>query len=103
MNNHFFLKSNLRLKPITIYSRYEFVQKSAEELFLEDFSSSTIFNINAFTVGVARILFRKFNTDLSIGGQVTLNFPDKELKLLYGDLPVGAEIYIKINPASMGI
>src|SRR5439155_12342841 len=55
--NSVLLESNLKLAPISIYTRYEFVQKDANELQLLQFTSNPTFNINAFTLGANRILF----------------------------------------------
>lgn len=92
-------ESNLKLAPLTIYSRYEFVQKDAHELALEQFPGDPVFNIHAFTLGVNRILFSHFQTDLSLGLQGTINFPDERLQAVYGKNPVSAEVYLRISPS----
>ncbi len=94
------LESNLKLTPLAIYSRFEFVQKDASELNLVQFPANPVYNINALTLGLNRILFSLVKTDLSIGLQGTLNFPDKNLKEIYGNLPGAVEIYLRIAPSA---
>jgi hypothetical protein len=99
-NTHSFLfENNLRLNLVSIFYRYEFVQKDARELNLGHFEESTVFNIQAFTLGFNKILFSYSKTDISMGMQGTLNFPDRNLEPIYGNLPVTAAAYIKIAPS----
>ena len=98
--NSFLFESNLKLAPITIYTRYEFVQKDAGELQLLQFSNNPTFNLSAFTLGINRVLITKYKTDLSIGLQGTINFPDSNLKSIYGNNPLAGEIYLKFAPTS---
>jgi hypothetical protein len=100
--NSFLLESNLALRPLSIYSRYEFVQKDAHELNLSQFPQSKFFNINALTLGVNKVLFAALKTSLSVGVQGTVSFPGKDLKGIYGDYPLAGEIYLKISPAGPG-
>lgn len=93
-------ESNLKLAPITVYGRYEFVQKDAHELNLTDLEDDPIFNINALTIGLNRSVFTHFNTELSLGVQGTIDFPADYLKTLYGEHPLSAQVYLKIAPAS---
>ncbi|OFY87434.1 MAG: hypothetical protein A3F72_04160 [Bacteroidetes bacterium RIFCSPLOWO2_12_FULL_35_15] len=96
------LESNLKLAPLTIYARYEFIQKDGEELNLLQLTSNPTFNIQAFTLGFNKILFTRFKTDLSLGIQGTINFPDTNLKTFYGNNPFSAEIYLRIAPSAVG-
>ncbi len=92
-------ESNLRLKPLSIYSRYEWVQKDAQELQLLNFNDHTVFQIHAITLGLNVPIVDRMNTELSIGSQVTLNVPDTQLKPIYGSYPVSAQVYLKLTPA----
>lgn len=94
------LESNLKLAPITIYGRYEFVQKDAHELNLTILEDNPTFYIHALTLGLNRSLFTHFNTELSIGLQGTIDFPHEDLQAIYGDHPLSAQVYLKIAPAS---
>jgi len=96
--NSLLIESNLKLAPLSIYGRFEYVQKDADELQLLQFTDNPVFNINALTMGVNRILFTKYSSDLSVGLQGTINFPDGKLKSIYGPNPMAAELYLKIAP-----
>ncbi|HET6991780.1 MAG TPA: hypothetical protein VFJ43_10670, partial [Bacteroidia bacterium] len=96
--NSVLLESNIKLSPLTIYTRYEFIQKDAHELFLLQFAGNPTFNINALTLGLNKILLTQFQTDLSLGIQGTINFPDNELKSIYGKNPLAGEIYLRFSP-----
>ena len=96
------LESNLQLHKTAIYGTYTFVQKDAEELDLHSsFLLNPNFNINAATLGANQIIAQVKNTDLRVGAQATLNISPSALKPIYGNAPVGFEIYIRINPSLM--
>lgn len=90
-----------------LYGRYEFVQKSTEELDLEDdgiqhgFDNSKIFNIHKFTLGTNRRLFYTGNIEFLAGVQASINIPPASLQNLYGNTPMGGEIYIQVRPKLM--
>jgi len=92
-------ETNLNIKPAAVYLRYEYVQKSAHDLGLPPLGGHTIFNIQAFTLGLNKALFTFCKTAVSFGVQGTLNFPGKSLKAIYGELPFSAAAYLKIAPA----
>lgn len=92
-------ESNLRLKPLNIYTRYEWVQKNPHELQLPIFDHHQIFNIHALTLGLNVPIVDRLNTELSLGTQMTLNFPDEKLKSIYGNYPLGAQVYLRLAPA----
>jgi hypothetical protein len=91
-------ENNLQFQRQAIYSRYEFVQKSAEELDLGSSFADKSFDIHAFTLGYNRNIAPAAPVEILLGLQTTLNFPAPELKALYGSLPVGLEIYLQIRP-----
>jgi hypothetical protein len=95
------LESNLNLAILSIWSRYEFVQKDASELNLLQFNNQTIFNINAFTLGINKVLYSVANTDFSLGLQGTIDLADKQLAPVYGNSPLSFEVYLKIAPAGI--
>ncbi len=95
------LESNLQLKKLAVYTRYEFVQKDPEELSIEGFDHDTKFNINSITIGTNYRLFQFSNTNVSLGIQGSLYFTPKELQSIYGKNPISAQLYIKFNPADM--
>jgi hypothetical protein len=98
--NSVLLESNLQVKPIIIYARYEFVQKDAQELQLLQFTDNPTFFINALTLGLNKILFKHKAGNISIGAQGTINIPDKDLTGIYGNYPLAGQVYIKFFPSS---
>lgn len=93
------LESNLQWHKTAFYTRYEFVQKDADEMALDVlFPTNPNFNINALTVGVNRILATAKQTNLSAGVQATFNASPKTLQGIYGNTPVGFQVYLRVNP-----
>jgi hypothetical protein len=95
----FLLEDNYQFGKNALFSRYEFLQKSTEELDLEDELGHATFNVHVFSLGYNRSLLQKGVFELTAGSKATFNFPAKELKPLYGDLPVGFQVYLQLRPA----
>jgi len=93
------LEDNYQFGKNALFSRYEFVQKSAEELDLEDELGQSTFNVHVFSAGYNRSLWKKGKMELTAGTKATINFPAKELKPLYGKAPVGGQVYIQLRPS----
>jgi len=98
--NSILIESNLKLVPITLYGRYEWVQKDAHELYLHEFSDEQIFDVNAFTIGVNRMLFAVAHNEFSLGVQGTINLTDHLLKAIYGSVPLSGQVYLRLAPGS---
>jgi len=93
------LESSWQMHKTAVYGRYEYVKKDADELDLSDnYPFNPNFTINAFTLGINRILATIAKTNLTAGIQSTLNVSPSELKTLYGSTPVGFEVYLRITP-----
>jgi hypothetical protein len=88
---------NYQIKFVSVYSRYEFVQKDAHELQLPDAKNET-FNIQAWTLGASKIILSNTICNISIGAQGTLNFVPSDLVTMYGHHPLGAEAFLKFSP-----
>jgi hypothetical protein len=100
--NSFTLESNLQLDRLAIYGRYENIEKSAEELALEDlFEDDKLFKVNAITVGLNYTILRQLKTNFALGAQSTLYSYASNLNPIYGKNPMSAEIYLRISPALM--
>ncbi len=93
------LEGNYQFAKNAIFSRYEFVQKSTEELDLEDQLVHETFDVHVLSVGYNRSLLQKGMFELTAGAKTTLNFPQGELKSLYGELPVGFQVFLQLRPA----
>ena len=99
--NSILIESNLQLDRLAIYGRYEYIQKSAAELLLEEFDEGRIFNINAITLGMNYTIIRELNTNFSLGAQATMFKTNSSLYSFYGNTPISAEIYMRISPTLM--
>ena len=93
------LEDNHSFGKNALYSRYEYVQKSKEELDLHNGYADKNYNVHAFTGGYNRRLVSFNNIDLNGGAQFTVYIVDKELQALYGETPVGFEIYLHLRPS----
>jgi hypothetical protein len=101
--NSFLLESTLQLDRTAIYGRYEWVEKSADELNLSYFNNGhkAIFSVQAITLGLNRVVFRKAGFNFAIGAQGSLFAADDRLKSLYGKYPVSGEVYLRLYPHLM--
>ena len=97
--NSFLLEGNYQCSKNAFYGRYEYIQKSKEELNLDNGYPETNFNIHALTAGYNRQLVNFSNIDLVGGTQFTLYGVDKGLQTLYGKTPVGFELYLQLRPS----
>ncbi|QCR24984.1 hypothetical protein [Pontibacter sp. SGAir0037] len=97
------LESNLQNSRFAVYGRYEWLQKSADELgFGEDFfGHDTIFGIHALTVGANRQLAQAGSVNFHLGAQASIFRSDTALHPYYGDLPVSAQVYLRVFPNIM--
>lgn len=102
VTSSFLLESNLQLKKLAIYCRYEAVQKTAEDLALEStFDIHEKIRVHAFALGTNYILATILNTNMVIGIQASV-FKTKEILYnVYGKNPLSGQIYLRINPALM--
>ncbi len=95
------LESTLQMHKTAVYGKFEFVQKDAGELNLDNplTGFDPAYNINALTLGINHILKTVKRTDLRIGLQSTLNISPVPLRALYGTTPIAVEVYLRISPA----
>lgn len=101
--NGVLLEGAYNIKKTAVYSRYEWVQKSAEELNLDEtlFGTKT-FSVHAFTAGVSYDILNVGKTKFALGGQLSIYKPEDRLSKLYGDNPMAGQIYLRIYPKAMG-
>lgn len=93
------------VKRLSVYGRYEYVQKSAEELNLSEaqYGLKDIFPINALSLGLGYDLIRLKILRIAVGGQVSCYSADRRLNYLYGANPISAEVFIRLYPPRMSI
>ncbi|MDB5253453.1 MAG: hypothetical protein JWP27_2622, partial [Flaviaesturariibacter sp.] len=98
------LEGSYQVKRTAVYGRYEWVQKSAEELGLENagFGHDAVFPVSALTMGGSHDLLQVGNTRVALGVQATIYVPDQRLTTLYGDTPLAGQVYLRIYPRAMG-
>ncbi len=91
------------IKRIAVYGRYEFVQKSTEELNLPEtvFGTHTLFPVNVITAGISYDVFQKKTGRIAIGTQASVYAADSRLNTLYGKNPLSTEIYLRFYPPRM--
>ena len=100
--NAFLVEGSWRKKKVSVYTRYEFAEKSAEELVLKPaFDEHDIFGIHALTVGLNYDLFEFQKTRVAAGGQWSINSAPRELDDFYGKNPMGIQLYLRIYPPLM--
>jgi hypothetical protein len=89
------LEASRRFKEVSIFGRYEFVQKNAEELGL---TGPEIINVNAISAGAAH--YFQFNSFIfGLGGLLTTNpFLNNTAQMYYGSEPVSGEVFLSIRP-----
>lgn len=97
------VEAGASIKKLSLYMRYEFVQKSAEELDVEKFyfSQHDIFNVNAITLGAGYNILNLGQLKLAGGAQASLYFTPKYLQSVYGKMPIGIEAYLRLYPTLM--
>lgn len=95
----FLLEGNYQFRKNALYTRYEYVQKSKEELDLDNSYPHRNFNIHGFGIGYNRQIMQIKKADITAGTQFTLYGVDKDLRTLYGRMPVGFQLYIQIRPS----
>jgi hypothetical protein len=102
-SNAALVEASVRQGKLVLYSRYEWVQKSGEELLLDEgvFDHHEMYPINAITIGAGYDLVEVINTRVALGGQLSLYHADKRLDALYGKNPMAAEVYLHIYPKLM--
>jgi hypothetical protein len=98
------LEGSYAVRKWASYVRYEWVQKSVEELQLDEnvYGHHSIFPVHALTMGVNYDTFRFKQTRFALGTHFTFFSPDKQLAGLYGQKPISGHVYLRIFPGMMG-
>lgn len=96
------LEAAYRIKKLSIYSRYEWVQKSTEELNLnENIYGTNLLGVNALSAGLNYDILNLKKFRGAVGAQVSVYNTNNELNNLYGKNPLGGQIFFRIYPALM--
>ncbi len=94
---------NLRMKWIAFYVRYEWAQKTGEELNLDSvkFRMDKVFPLSEIIAGASYDLLHLHPVNIAVGGQLSYGHTTSELYSVYGKNPLGGEIYLRIYPSAM--
>lgn len=86
-----------------LYGRYEFTQKSSEELVLDEsvYGVHSLFSVHALTAGFNYDVLHFNNTRLAAGANYTIYQADKALDALYGKNPMAFQVYLRLYPSLM--
>lgn len=101
--NSFLLEGSWAKKKLAIHGRYEWVEKSTEELVLDEnvYGHDAIFPVNLLTLGFNYDLFSIGKMKVAAGSQFTWYSADSKLNSLYGKNPMAVEVYIRLYPSLM--
>lgn len=100
--NAILLEGAWRKKRNVLYARYEWTQKSAEELVLDDrFDEHEVFPVHAFTVGDNFDVFDFGKIRVAAGAQFSLFSASYLLDKVYGKNPVSFQVYLRVYPSVM--
>ena len=82
----------------TVYGRYEWVQKSTEELGFSDavYGHDVLLPVQALTAGASYDVLNVGKTKIALGAQLTVYRPGDRLSNFYGKTPLAAEVYLRI-------
>jgi len=97
------LEASWRKHKMAWYGRYEFVQKSTDELALDEtiFGHDALFPVHAITIGTAYDVWSPGNIKIALGGQFTVYNTTETLRPLYGKTPMAFEVYLRLYPSLM--
>ncbi|HEY1038768.1 MAG TPA: hypothetical protein VGF30_05145 [Bacteroidia bacterium] len=99
------LESAFVVKRFSVFGRYEYVEKSIDELNLDDtqFEHDALFGINALSVGLSYDVVNSKALRMALGGQGTYYSADSRLNSLYGKNPLSGQLFLRIYPPRMKI
>lgn len=91
-----------KMKRLAVYGRYEWIQKSAEELGYGPtvVQPDLLYIGNTLTLGAQYDILVKSPVQLALGGQVSV-FHAEELTGIYGTYPFSGEVFLHIYPRAM--
>jgi hypothetical protein len=101
--NAFLLELAYVLKRCSVFGRYEYVEKSADELDIHNptFEHDALFQVNAFSLGFSYDVIHSRVLRMAIGGQGSIYAATDRLDYLYGKHPVSGQVFLRIYPPQM--
>ena len=83
----------------TVFGRAEIVQKSGEDLVLDDTQHDELFNVGAVSAGYIRDILAGAGMTTGIGVRATLNLLPSSLEATYGSTtPTGLVVFLRLRP-----
>lgn len=92
-------EATYRVMKFSAYGRYEWVQKTNEELDLPG-DPDMRHPLHDVTLGAAYNVLTFYHVGLDLGAQTIISKPSSDLEHLYGIAPVSAEVYLMIHPST---
>src|SRR3989449_4060519 len=101
LSNSIVLESNLDLDGMnSIFSRAEYVRKSAEDLVVPAASAGAMYDVGALALGYHRVLPTGRGVAAGVGIRGAVNFVPASLEGVYGSrAPAGIALYLTLRPA----
>lgn len=96
--NSILWEGNLQANRIAFYSRYEWIQKSNEELQIT-LPEEVIYTFQNLSLGLNYQIGSWLDINTVVGIQSTMNFIPSALKTEYGTNPISFQAYIRFVPA----
>jgi hypothetical protein len=98
--NSVVLESNLEIGPRnSVFGRYEYVTKSAEELVVPAAPPEQEYNINSIVLGYLREVASIPGGTVGLGFRGAVNFIPRALEPIYGTrTPAGFAVYARVRP-----
>jgi hypothetical protein len=96
--NSFLGEADYQFGKNALFTRVEFIEKSGDELGLEEEKEHDLFSVSAFTIGMARTIFSSHYVSVSIGTLCTVSPVEHDLRRIYGKFPFSVEGYLRFSP-----
>jgi hypothetical protein len=104
IGHHWQDATHISLNTTTVYGKYEWVEKSTEDLLLDEdkYGHGVLFPVNAISLGIQQSLFATLKTNMAVGAQGSWYSAGNHLEELYGKNPLALQFYLRVYPGLMG-
>ncbi len=100
--NALLAETNFRTGHNVLFSRGEFVQKTAHDFALDGVDEHEVLPVGMLAVGYVREFGPYAKVIPGLGGRIAVNAVDETLGQLYGSrFPVGGIVFVRVRPADM--
>lgn len=103
LSNSVLLETNFDIDGTnTLFGRLEYVNKSSEDLALEEALPGRRFDVGSAVLGYVREIGGLAATSLGVGGRVSLDLVPQSLRQIYGSrTPGGFAVFLRLRPKPM--